>query len=172
MYSSSEIPIAHGVGLPWDVACADPVAALAAARERFGETFIVDSGDDRYLFTFSPVGVASFYALEEGDASKGLADWRMLRRKVPAQVFAGRRTLPQALFGRDDVTTYLANLEHALDISLEELGEEGQVDVFAFTRRLGHRMGLASWGGPGASAGERFNRLVDALDVLDGAESF
>jgi cytochrome P450 len=164
--------IAHGVGLPWDVACADPVAALAAAREQLGDTFVVDSGDDRYLFTFSAVGVASFYALDEADASKGMADWRMLRRKVPHEVFAGRRTLPHALFGRDDAAAYLANLERALDVALEELGAEGQLNVFAFTRRLGHRMGLASWGGPGASAGERFNMLADAFDVLDGAESF
>ena len=164
--------IAHGVGLPWDVACADPVAALAAAREQLGDTFVVDSGDDRYLFTFSAVGVASFYALGEADASKGMADWRMLRRKVPHEVFAGRRTLPHALFGRDDAAAYLANLERALDVALEELGAEGQLNVFAFTRRLGHRMGLASWGGPGASAGERFNMLADAFDVLDGAESF
>ena len=33
-------------------------------------------------------------------------------------------------------------------------------------------MGLASWGGPGASTGERFDLLADAFDVLDGAESF
>jgi len=165
-------PIAHGVGLPWDVACADPVAVLTAAREQLGDTFVVDSGDDRYLFTFSAVGVASFYALDEADASKGVADWRMLRRKVPDEVFAGRRTLPHALFSRDDVTAYLANLERALDVALEELDAKGQLDVFAFTRRLGHRIGLASWGGPGASAGDRFNMLADAFDVLDGAESF
>ena len=164
--------IADEVGLPWDVVCADPVAALAAARERLGDTFVVDSGDDRYLFTFSAVGVASFYALDEADASKGMADWRMLRRKVPDEVFVGRRTLPHALFGRDDATAYLANLERALDVALEELGAEGELDVFAFTRRLGHRMGLSSWGGPGASAGGRFNMLADAFDVLDGAESF
>jgi hypothetical protein len=67
-------PIAHGVGLPWDVESLDPIATLAAAREQLGDTFVVDSGDDRYLFTFSAVGVASFYALEEADASKGVAD--------------------------------------------------------------------------------------------------
>src|SRR5207253_8650683 len=101
-------PIAHGVGLPWDVVCADPVAALAAAREQLGDTFLVDSGDDRYLFTFSAVGVALLYALDEADASKGMADWRMLRRNVPDEVFAGRLTVPHALCRRDNVTAYLA----------------------------------------------------------------
>jgi cytochrome P450 len=96
----------------------------------------------------------------------------MLRRKVPDEVFDGRRTLPHALFGKDDVTTYLGNLEGALDVAVEELGLEGELDVFAFTRRLGHRMGLASWGGPGASTGERFNLLADAFDVLDGSDAF
>ena len=94
-----------GVGLPWDVPVADPIAALAAARTRHGDTFVVNSGDDRYLFTFSPAGVRSFYGLGEAQASKGLADWRMLRRKLPDEVFAGRRTLPHELFGRDDVAT-------------------------------------------------------------------
>ena len=87
-------PLADGVGLPWDVDVADPVAALAAARARYGDTFAVDSGDDRYLFTFSARGVASFYALPEELASKGLADYRMLQRKLPDEIFAGRRTLP------------------------------------------------------------------------------
>ena len=167
-----EPPVASGIGLPWDVQCADPVAALAGARRELGDTFVVESGGDRYLFTFSPVGVASFYGLDEADASKGVADWRMLRRKVPDELFDGRRTVPHALFGKDDVAAYLGNLDHALDVALDEIGEEGELDVFAFTRRLGHRLGLASWGGPGAAHGARFDALTAAFDVLDGAESF
>ena len=165
-------PVAEGVGLPWDVAVDDPVAALALARHELGDTFVVDSGDDRYLFTFSPAGVSAFYALPEERASKGVADWRMLRRKLPDEVFAGRRTLPHQLFGRDDVAAYLANVERALDAAVDELGPEGTLEVFAFTRRLGHRVGLASWGGPGAAQGERFERLVGAFEALDGSESF
>ena len=165
-------PVADGVGLPWDVAVEDPVAALAAARRDHGDTFVVDSGPDRYLFTFSPVGVAAFYALPEEQASKGVADWRMLRRKLPDEVFSGRRTLPHELFGRDDVATYLAHLERSLDDALAELDDRGELDVFAFTRRLGHRMGLASWGGPGAASGDRFDQLAAAFDRLDGSDAF
>ena len=165
-------PLAEGVGLPWDVAVADPVAALAAARERYGDTFAVDSGEDRYLFTFSARGVASFYALPEEQASKGLADYRMLRRKLPAEIFTGRRTLPAQLFRRGDVAGYLANLSDALGATAEELGERGEADLFALTRRLAHRMGLASWAGPGCAQGSAFERLVAAFERLDGAEAF
>ena len=164
--------IAIDAGLPWDLPIDDPVAAIAAVRADLGDTFVIDSGPDRYLFTFSPVGVASFYALPEDLASKGLADWRMLRRKVPDDVFADRRTLPHQLFGRDDVAGYLTNVERALDATVTELGDAGQADVFALTRRLGHRLGLASWGGPGAADGARFDRMATALDALDGAEAF
>lgn len=60
-------PVAEGIGLPWDVAVDDAVAAIAGAREHCGDTFLVESGGDHYLFTFSPVGVESLYALVEED---------------------------------------------------------------------------------------------------------
>ncbi len=148
--------IATGVRLPWDAVVEDPVATLADARLRLGDTFVVDSGDDRYLFLFSPMGVAALYGLPEEKASKGVADWRMLRRKLPDEVFAGRRVLPHQLFGREDVASYLRNVELAVETAADELGPEGEVDLFSLSRRLGHRVGLASWGGPGAAEGERF----------------
>jgi len=165
-------PVATGVGMPWDVASPDPVAALEQARHELGDTFVVESGDDCYLFTFSALGVKSFYALPEERASKGVADWRMLRRKLPDELFAGRRILPHQLFGREEVATYLQNVHKALDDTVLELGPAGDVEVFALTRRLGHRVGLASWGGPGSATGQRFDRLARAFDALDGSESF
>jgi cytochrome P450 len=164
--------IAEGVRLPWDDVVEDPVAALAEARSRLGDTFVVDSGDDRYVFLFSPMGVAALYGLPEEAASKGVADWRMLRRKLPDEVFAGRRVLPHQLFGREDVATYLRNVESAVETAADELGPEGEVDLFSLSRRLGHRVGLASWGGPGAAEGGRFETLIGAFDQLDGSESF
>ena len=165
-------PVADGVGLPWDVAVDDGVATIAAARARHGDTFVVESGGDHYLFTFSPAGVESFYALPEDVASKGLADYLVLTRKLPDELFVGRRTLPGSLFRRDDVSSYLANLDRALDATDDELGECGSIDVFDVTRRLGHRMGLASWAGPGSIDGETFERLVRAFDALDGSDAF
>ncbi|KAA0101211.1 cytochrome [Mycolicibacterium sp. P1-18] len=166
------LPVADGVGLPWDVPVLDAVAVVAEARARYGDSFVVRSGAHDHLFTFSPTGVESFYALPEASASKGVADYLMLRRKLPDEVFAGRRVLPDALFRRDDVSSYLAHLDRALDATEAELGERGSVDVFALTRRLGHRMGLASWAGPGCADGAAFERLVRAFDALDGSDAF
>lgn len=165
-------PVAVGVGLPWDLEVDDAVAAIAAARATYGDTFVVESGRDRYLFTFSATGVESFYALPEDRASKGVADYLMLRRKLPDEIFDGRRTLPGTLFRKGDVASYLVNLEHALDATIVELGDRGVTDVFALTRRLGHRMGLASWAGPGCAEGQVFEDLIDAFDALDGADAF
>ena len=165
-------PLAEGTGLPWDVAVGDAVAAIADARARLGDTFVVNSGADHYLFTFSPTGVESFYALPEEKASKGVADYLMLRRKLPDEIFDGRRILPSALFRRDDVASYLVNLDRALEQTAVELGSHGRVDVFDLSRRLAHRMGLASWAGPGSTDGDAFDRLVRAFDTLDGAEAF
>ena len=165
-------PSAEGTGLPWDVPVGDAVAMIAAARARYGDTFGVESGREHYLFTFSRAGVESFYALTEETASKGVADYLMLRRKLPDDIFVGRRTLPGTLFRRDDVASYLANLDCALEQTTTELGPAGSVDVFDLARRLGHRMGLASWAGPGSADGEAFERLVCAFDTLDGADAF
>ena len=145
-------PYAAETSLPWDVPVGDAVAAIAAARARHGDTFVVESGREHYLFTFSSAGVESFYALTEETASKAVADYLMLRRKLPDDIFVGRRTLPSTLFRRDDVASYLANLDRALELTTTELGPAGSVDVFDLMRRLGHRMGLASW------AGTRFSR--------------
>ncbi len=165
-------PVAEGTGLPWDVPVDDAVGEIAAARARHGDTFVVASGIDRYLFTFSPTGVESFYALPEEQASKGVADYLMLRRKLPDEIFVGRRVLPNSLFRRDDVESYLANLHWALNQTVAELGSAGSVDLFDLTRRLGHRMGLASWAGPGSAEGDAFERLVSAFDTLDGSDAF
>jgi cytochrome P450 len=165
-------PLAEGVGLPWDIPVDDAVAVLARARATYGDTFAVESGRDRYLFTFSPTGVESFYALPEEKASKGVADYLMLRRKLPEEIFDGRRTLPGSLFRKGDVATYLVNLQAALETTSVELGDQGTFDVFTVTRRLAHRMGLASWAGPGCAEGEAFERLVIAFDALDGSDAF
>jgi cytochrome P450 len=165
-------PLAVGTGLPWDVAVPDAVREIAEARSRLGDTFVVNSGKDHYLFTFSPTGVDSFYALPEEQASKAVADYLMLRRKLPDEIFEGRRILPSLLFRRDDVASYLTNLDQALHRTAVELGSRGRADVFDLSRRLAHRMGLASWAGPGSAEGDSFERLVRAFDTLDGAEAF
>jgi len=158
--------------MPWDAAVADPVAAIGAARTEHGDTFVVRGKDTTYLFLFSPAGVQSFYAVPEADASKGIADWQMLRRKLPDELFLGRRTFPHDLFARDDVTQYHEVVGRALDVTWAELAGSGTVDVFDLTRRLGHRIGLSTWAGPCGDPGPGFERLIAALDALDGAAAF
>jgi hypothetical protein len=77
----------------------------------------------------------------ENKAGNGVADYLMLRRKLPDEIFAGRRTMPDSLFGRDDVASYLSYLRRALDQTVTELGSDGSVNLFDLTRRLGHRLG-------------------------------
>jgi cytochrome P450 len=169
----SPAPPRAALSLPWDDPDqTNPVAALAAARAELGDTFEVESGRDRYLFLFSPAGLRAFYALPEPNASKGLADYRMLVRKLPKELFAGVRTLAHDLFGAQDVETYLGHLDHALDLELGELGTEGTFDAFGLARRVGHRLGLACWIGDAAAEPPWFDRLVADLDLLDGADAF
>jgi cytochrome P450 len=158
--------------LPWDAEVRDPVAALRAAREECGDTFAVVSGDTSYLFLFSPEGVRSFYALPEERASKGVADWALLGRKLPEEVLDGRRTMPHDLFDREHVQLYLRQLDWAIDAQCDELGDEGEVDVFVLTRRLGHRLGLACWAGAAFTDADELDGMIAAFDELDGAAAF
>jgi cytochrome P450 len=168
------LPPIAGVLLPWDAAAprTDPVAALAGARARHGDTFVVDSAGTRYLFLFSAAGVRAFYALPERQASKGLADYRMLLRKLPEELFAGRRTFAHDLFGNEEVEGYLRHLDEAIARQLAELGDAGTLEVFAWTRRLGHRLGLASWAGEESAASPRLEAFIAELDRLDGSDAF
>lgn len=166
------MPPVAAASMPWDVEIPDPVAMLKAARSTHGDTFVVDSGDDRFVFLFSAAGVRSFYAVAEEDASKGIADWRMLRRKVPAELFDGRRTLPHDLFGRTEADVQARSLDVVIPRMLARLEAGAEFDVFGWTRALGHRVGLTSWGGAELGDHDRLDELVDALDSLDAAEAF
>ncbi len=167
----SPTPPVADARLPWDEAMADPIGAIAAARTQHGDTFVIEGARSPFLFLFSAVGVQSFYAVAESDASKGVADWQMLRRKLPPELFRDRRTFPHDLFARDDVVQYLDVVRSAITIACDELGDSGTLEVFDFTRRLGHRVGLGTWAGPCGTSTE-FNELIDALDELDGAAAF
>ncbi len=166
-------PPVAAIAFPWDDANApDPVEALSAARRELGDTFVVDSGDDRYLFVFSAEALRGFYAIEERVASKGLADYRMLLRKLPNELFLGRRTYAHDLFGAQEVEGYLGHLDVAIERQITELGSEGTFDAFALARRLGHRLALGCWMGDAAGVPPQLDALIDDLECLDGAEAF
>jgi len=150
----------------------DPVAFLATCRQRLGDTFLVPFLGREILFVFSPDGVRNLWAAPERELSKGLADFEMIRVKVPDALFVGRRTRPHDLFARDDVAEYLRNVETAVDAELDVLGGRGELEIFALTRRVGHRVGLASWGGLTGEAARYVPDAIRALDALDTSDAF
>jgi cytochrome P450 len=157
------------LALPWDDAGAPPpVDALDAARRTLGDTFTVTSGETAYFFVFSPAGLRAFYDIAERDASKGLADYRMLARKLPNEVFTDRRTFAHDLFAAGAVEGYLDNVDWAIATVLDGLGHSGVLDVFSLARRIGHTVGIACWFGREAP----IDVLVAELDALDGADAF
>lgn len=175
LLSSNEAPRVSGP-LPWVGAglalLRDPTAFFQRTRERVGDTFLVEGFGYRLFCVFSPEGVKGLWALPEAQASKGVADFGMLAHKVPAELFAGRRTFPHMLFAREDVEIYLDNLASAVGLELESMGKSGELEAFAHCRRLAHRMGLASWGSRAATTPDRIERLITAFDALDSSESF
>lgn len=162
-------PLAKGASLGLLV---DPTGWLARQRGRHGDEFRAEAFGWDLFFTFSPEGVRRLYELPEREASFGLATYELIRRKVPDELFAGRRNTPHSLFGAQQVDRYVEELAHAIDVELEVLGSSGTFEAFSLGRRLGHRLGLAAWCGPETAAPARLDRLVPLLDRVDGAEAF
>ncbi|QXC60110.1 cytochrome P450 [Aquihabitans sp. G128] len=170
------MPPVAGPRLPWVGAAPgllrDPTGWFTRQRARHGDTFVVDALAHRFFCVFGPVGVASLYAVPEREASFGLATYTMIRTKVPDELFGDIRNPPHKLFGGQRVEGYLANLEQAMAAELDVLGERGTFDAFGECRRIGHRLGLASWAGHEAASPAHIEPLIDALDRLDTSESF
>jgi len=150
----------------------DPTGWFTEQRAAHGDTFVVDALAHRFFCVFGPVGVQSLYAVAERDASFGLATYTMIRTKVPDELFGDIRNPPHKLFGGQRVEGYLANLVEAMDAELDVLGPTGTFDAFDECRRIGHRLGLASWAGHEAASPAHIEPLIDALDRLDTSESF
>ena len=156
-----------GSGLPllWD-----PTAFFTRARRRHGDTFVTDAFGFRLLCLFSPEGVTSLYALEEKHASFGLATYTLIKFKMPEELLFGRRVTPHQLFGRELTESYLTALDAAMTDELATLGSSGTFEVFGEMRRIAHRLGLSSWGGPEMT--RRLPELMPLMNTLDSAEAF
>ncbi|MEO7571082.1 MAG: cytochrome P450 [Acidimicrobiales bacterium] len=150
----------------------DPTAWFERQRARHGETFVADAFGFRLFCVLGPVGVRSLYALPEAEASFRLATYRLIGFKLPPELLRGRRNTPHSLFGASDVERYLRNLEAAVAAELDELGDAGHFEVFAEMKRLGHRLGLASWAGNEVASPRHLDRLIPALDAVDSSEAF
>jgi cytochrome P450 len=159
--------VGGGVGL-----LRNPTEFFIRQRRRHGDTFVVDAFGHRLFCVFSPAGVRSLYAQPEEEASFGLATYTLIKSKVPIELLLGRRNHPKALFGNAKVETYLDHLHLAVEQEIARLGRSGSFEVFAEMRRLGHRMGLASWSGPEAASPANIDRLIPLFDALDSSESF
>jgi cytochrome P450 len=168
-------PVARGA-VPWVRAglamLRNPTEFFAACRRELGDTFVVDAFGFRLFCVFSAAGVRSLYALPEERASFGLATYTLIKHKAPPELFAAIRNTPHRLFGNQEVERYLDALEDAVTCEVEALGARGEVEVFAEMRRLGHRLGFASWAGAEAASPRHLDRLIPLFDRLDSSESF
>ncbi|MGI8711477.1 MAG: cytochrome P450 [Acidimicrobiales bacterium] len=169
-------PAVVGGRLPWLGAApgmlGDPTAWFTEQRDRHGDTFVVDALGHRFVCVFGAAGVRSLYALPEREASFGLATYTMIRTKVPDELFSDIRNPPHKLFGNQQVEGYLADLDTAMAAEVDRLGPAGTFDAFDEARRIGHRLGLASWAGREAASPAYVEQLMAALDRLDTSESF
>jgi hypothetical protein len=152
--------------------CATDRVLSTSAGARHGDTFVVDAFGYRLFCVFSPAGVRALYALPERLASKGFRRLLAPPAQAPRRALLGPAELPPHLFGGQEVETYLDNVEAAVGRELDALGARGRFEIFAFTRRLGHRVGLASWGGIDGAAAHELDRLIPHFEVLDASESF
>jgi cytochrome P450 len=150
----------------------NPTKFLVRQRARHGDTFVLDAFGHRLFCVFSSAGVRSLYAQPEEQASFGMATYTLIKSKVPIELLLGRRNHPKSLFGNAKVETYLENLDLAVAQEIDRLGHSGSFEVFAEMRRLGHRLGLASWSGAEVTSPEFIDRLIPLFDRLDSSESF
>jgi cytochrome P450 len=168
-------PVVRG-RVPWIGAGAallrDPTRFFDRARAHHGDTFVVDAFGFRMFCVFSPTGVQRLYDLPEREASFGLATYRLIGFKLPPELLVGRRNGPHHLFGSQRVEGYLRALETAVDVEIDELGDEGRFDVFSEARRLGYRLGFSCWAGAEAASPRYLDRLVWMFDRIDSSEAF
>jgi len=170
------MPPAVDGALPWVDAglglLRDPTEFFAAARQRHGDTFVIDAFGFRLFCVFSAAGVRRLYELPEREASFGLATYRLIGFKLPPELLVGRRNAPHQLFGAQKVEGYLRTLDDAVSVELTELGQSGHFDVFDECRRLGHGLGFATWAGAEAASPRYLDRLIRLFDRIDSSQVF
>ena len=151
---------------------ADPAGFLAEQRRVHGDTFVVDAFGYRLFCVFSPTAVEQLYGIGEDVASFGIGTFHLLRLKLPDELFFGRRLTPHSLFGAAESDRHLTHLDDAIDAELAGLGSAGDLELFALSKRLAHRMGFASWFATATTHSPVAELLMDRFDELDAAEAF
>ena len=150
-----------------------PTEYLVELRERHGDTFFVDLFGFPLLFSFSPRGLQSLYALPEDEASFGLATFDMIGFKTPTEVFAD---VDPAIFREalapSRLPAQVALIDTVVQMELERWGAAGETDIFDAIRTLEQRVGFALWIAPVAAEEPWWPELKRHFDVLDQAAAF
>ena len=150
-----------------------PTDYLAELRERHGDTFFVDLFGFPLLFSFSPRGLQSLYALPEDEASFGLATFDMIGFKTPTEVFAD---VDPAIFREalapSRLPAQVALIDAVVQMELERWGDAGETDIFDAIRTLEQRVGFGLWIAPVAAEEPWWQELKRHFDVLDQATAF
>ena len=169
-------PMAHedlphvGAGLRFLEA---PTDYLIELRERHGDTFFVDVFGFPLLVTFSPKGLESLYALEERDASFGLATFDLASFKTPTEIFADADpALFYELMKHEYMPDYLRIIADVAAETLNQWDISGPTDVFDAVRTMSQRIGFGLWLCREAATEPYWQKLKAAFDVLDQERSF
>lgn len=149
-----------------------PTAFLQAARERCGDTFLLDAFGFQLLMTFSPVGLRSLYAAPEHAASFTAATRTLIGFKVPDELLGGDMQLFHKLFARDRMPGYLDAVHDAVQEDIETLGHAGEFELFERAKLLIHRIGFRCWVGREAAAEQHLRRLQASFERLDPEAAF
>ena len=150
-----------------------PTDYLIELRERYGDTFFVDVFGFPLLVTFSPKGLESLYALEESDASFGLATFDLASFKTPTEIFADADpALFYELMKHERMADYLRTIADVVAETLDSWDVFAPVDVFDAIRTSSQRIGYGLWICREAAQAPYWQRLKAAFDVLDQERSF
>ena len=158
-----------GAGLAF---LANPTEFLRRTRARVGDSFLVEAFGFQLFFLFSPEGLRSLYQLPEKDASFTEATRTLIGFKLPAELLGGDMAMFHHLFGRDQLESYRAQIQAAVEEELASLGDTGELEVFAHMKRLVHRVGFRCWAGREAASPTLLPRLVELFEKLDPEEAF
>jgi cytochrome P450 len=158
-----------GAGLSF---LANPTEFLRRTRARVGDSFLLEAFGFRLFFLFSPEGLRSLYALPEKEASFTEATRTLIGFKLPPELLGGDMSMFHHLFGRDQLEGYRSQIAAAVEEELALLGEEGEFEIFAYMKRVVHRIGFRCWAGHEAASLEQLPRLIELFEALDPEQAF
>jgi cytochrome P450 len=163
--------LAHiGAGLRF---AQSPTNFLAAMRQEYGDTFLVDVFGYKLFCVFSPQGLKSLYAAAEDEASFGMATFDMLGFKTPLDIFLDADIdLFYELLVPDKVTAYTKDFAAAVTQVISEWGDSGAIEVFDALRTLEQRVGFAVWMGEEATRDGIWQQFKTQFDVLSQENAF